>query len=319
MQRLVADPDERVQASALRGVSKKPTVPLAGKMLAPAIRRILTLSSVVIFGCAMVLMLGEGGMDKWRNRMWQGAEEFISALSWKSGLVVETINITGNNIVASEVLSDAMGITMGTPMALADLGGALDGLINLEWIRSAEVSRRWPSQIIVTVHERVPIAVWETFDGRVLIDKRGLSFGDSHINSFSVLPVIKGAGAPAEFPKLVAILEKKPFVKSNVVGAALIGERRWNLKVGKNLLVRLPEGNLEEAWGTFARHFEGNHLSLVGAVVADYTLPDRLVLQLEVNLMSETGDNLVDGLSSEGGIRIELGHARWDLGPRERG
>ena len=60
-------------------------------------------------------------------------------------------------------------------------------------------------------------------------------------------------------------------------------------------------------------------MSLVGAVVADYTLPDRLVLQLEVSLMSETGDNLVDGLSSEGGIRIELGHARWDLGPRERG
>ena len=319
MQRLVADPDERVRASVLRGGSGKPTPPFAGKILAPAIHRILMFSSVLIFGCAVALMFGDGGMEKWRNKMWQGAEEFISGLSWKSGLIVETINITGNNIVASDVLSDALDITIGTSMALVDLRGALDGLINLEWIRSAEVGRRWPNQIIVTVHERVPIAVWDTFDGRVLIDKGGLSFGDNHINSFSGLPVIKGAGAPAEFPKLVAILEKEPFVKSKVVGAALIGERRWNLKVGNNLLVRLPEGSLEEAWGTFARHFEGNHLSLVGAVVADYTLPDRLVLRLEVSLISETGDNLVHGHSSEGGISIELGRVHRDLRPRKLG
>ena len=319
MQHLVADPDERVRASALRGSSREPAVPFAGKMLAPATHRILALLSVLAFGCAMVFTFADGGLDKWRNRMWEGAAEFISSLSWKSGLVVETINIKGNSIVESDVLSDALGINMGTPMVLVDLSGALDGLINLEWIRSAEVSRRWPSQIIVTVRERVPIAVWETSEGRVLIDKRGLSFGDNHIHIFSGLPVIKGVGAPAEFPKLAAILEKKPFVKTNVVGAALIGERRWNLKVGETLLVRLPEGNFEEAWGTFVRHFEGNHLSLVGAVVADYTLPDRLVLQLEVSLMSESSDNLVGGSASEGGIRIGPGHVHRDLGARELG
>jgi len=279
----------------------------------------LMLSSLLVFGCAIVLMFAGGGMDKWRNRVGQGAVEFISVLSWESGLVVETIHITGNNIIASDVVSDALGITTGTPMALVDIRDALDGLIKLEWIRSAEVSRLWPSQIIVTVHERVPIAVWETSGGQEFIDKRGLSFGDGRTNIFSGLPVIKGTGAPAEFPNLAQILAKNPFVKSYVVGAMLIGERRWNLKVGENLLVRLPEDNLEEAWGTFARHFEGNHLSLVGAVVADYTLPDRLVMQLEVSLMSETGDNLVGGRSSEGDIKIEPGYVNRRLGSRELG
>lgn len=292
MQRLIAHPDERVRSSDLLRDTEELATSGIGKVTSGALHRILMFVLMLVFSSAVILVSIGGGKEVWRDKTGRGIAQFIGTISSELGLVVKTVTILGNNTVASEVFLDSLRVSVGDPMVLTDLSGALARLSGLEWVDTVEVSRRWPSEIIVAVTERKPVALWESSDGKVLIDKDGYSFGTSYIDNFLNLPLIKGVAAPEAFPKLLRFLEINSLVKSSVAGATLIGARRWDLQMKGNLLVRLPEVDLESAWPKFVKHFEENYLLLVGAVVADYTLGDRLILELGTNSARENLDGL---------------------------
>lgn len=293
MKRLIAHPDERVRASGLLRNADDLAESTIEKVQSSRKRRIFIFLSMVVFSCVVLSFFVDSGREIWREKVQRGAEQFVSALSSELGFVVKTITIVGNNTVAAEVLVDDLGIRVGEPMALADLGGALAKVSKLEWVHAAEVTRRWPSEIVIAVRERRPVALWDSSNGRVLIDQNGYSFGSSYVDDFSDLLMIRGVGAPEAFPALLHILETKSAIKSSIVGAVLVGDRRWNLRIRGDLLVRLPEVGLESTWTKFAEHFEKGYLSSVGAVVADYTLADRLILVLGINSAGKNFDSLV--------------------------
>ena len=161
----------------------------------------------------------------------------------------------------------------------------------------------------------MPVAVWESPDGRVLIDRDGYSCGNRYIDRYSNLPILTGMGAQAAFPRLLRILNTNSIVKSSVERAVLVGSRRWDLKMKGNLLVRLPEVAVERAWGKFTEHFEKDYLSLVGATVADYTLGDRLILVLDINSGGESHDNLVSRPTLEMIIKADQNQASHEIVP----
>lgn len=91
-------------------------------------------------------------------------------------LPVKNIAVEGARQLSPEEIVGATGIATGTPMGGVDTHAAAAGVAGLPWVKSATVSRLWPSTIAVDVTEHVAVAYVTGSDGDHLIDASGEEF-----------------------------------------------------------------------------------------------------------------------------------------------
>ena len=98
-------------------------------------------------------------------------------------------------------------------------------------------------------------------------------------DAFKTLPLVVGAGAPEAAAALLDDLAALPALKSRVVAAVRVGERRWNLHLSNGADVLLPEG-AEGAAMTKLMELQTSQALLDRPLqVVDMRLPDRLVVR----------------------------------------
>ena len=66
---------------------------------------------------------------------------------------------TGNRVVSAADVAAAAGVQHGDRMTGVDTGEVAARVEAMPWVRTASVSREWPSTVRVTVTERRPVAV----------------------------------------------------------------------------------------------------------------------------------------------------------------
>ena len=91
-------------------------------------------------------------------------------------LRVSGFEITGNTHSAEESVIDASGVATGANLVRVDAGQAARGVAELPWVRSATVSRRWPSTLAIEVTERRALMYSSEDDGDHLVDTEGRPF-----------------------------------------------------------------------------------------------------------------------------------------------
>jgi cell division protein FtsQ len=92
-------------------------------------------------------------------------------------LGVRGIEVHGNSIVTVDQVRAAARVPDGAPLASLDLGEVRRRVQTLPAVRQAQVTRDWPSTVVVTVTERTPVAVVSRPDKRYdLIDASGVVF-----------------------------------------------------------------------------------------------------------------------------------------------
>jgi cell division protein FtsQ len=102
----------------------------------------------------------------------------IWAVWFSSWLAVETIDVSGAQTVEASDIRARSGIDVGEPLARVDLASAERRVGALAVVRSVEVTRQWPNGVLISIEERVPIAVVE-IGGRLRgMDADGVVFRD---------------------------------------------------------------------------------------------------------------------------------------------
>lgn len=96
-------------------------------------------------------------------------------------LLIDTVEIEGNERYSDESIRSLTGLTAGQHMLFADFGAVREGIEGSPYLRVEGIERVWPNTIRITVAERAEAAVIETLDTDVIIDITGhvLSFGSS--------------------------------------------------------------------------------------------------------------------------------------------
>ncbi len=97
---------------------------------------------------------------------------------FSSVLAVQGVQVRGARSLSAAEVRDAAGVPPGAPLARVDLGTIESRVESMAMVRSAEVTREWPDQVLIRVEERVAVAVVD-IGGRVRgMDAEGVVFRD---------------------------------------------------------------------------------------------------------------------------------------------
>jgi cell division protein FtsQ len=169
----------------------------------------------------------------------------IQALSADAGFGIAEVHISGNTRTPPESVAAALGIEPGQSIFAADLKAARLRLMALDWIAEADVRRRYPDSINVTIVEKLPFALWQSPNGLYVVERSGGLITNKNVEALANLPKFIGAGANGG-ADLVDAISAHRAVSARVQAMERISNRRWNLILDGGVVVKLPEAGWQK-------------------------------------------------------------------------
>jgi cell division protein FtsQ len=200
-------------------------------------------------------------------------------------LAVGTVQVDGASTLSAEEVRNAAGIEVGTPLLRVDVDVAEARVARLPQIAAVEVTRGWPQSVVVTVVERVPVAVVGEVGRRSLVDRDGVLFDTvTGTPPPGVVPLevaAPGPGDPATVAALAALVALPEEVRDDVDRASAAGSEDITLTLTDGTLVQWggPEESRTKASVLTAlldRMADGD---LEPAGTVDLSTPDAVVLR----------------------------------------
>jgi len=186
------------------------------------------------------------------GRTVHGVSRGIDKAAANAGFGISEIHITGNRRTPYTQVLAVLGMQPGQSIFSANLYDALGRLSRLEWIAGAEVHRRYPDAIFVTLVERRPFALWQmpaNSQGEApiaVVERSGRVITTRDVETFRRLPKLVGAGAPAAAAELVDAVQAHRAVAARTMAYARVSSRRWNLILDDGVVVKLPESGWQK-------------------------------------------------------------------------
>ena len=192
-------------------------------------------ASVVL---ALLVVLAVSGVV---GRTVRGVRNAVSTTVADAGFGVYEIQINGNRRVPTGGIFAALGLSPGQSIFFIDLPAARARIMALDWIASADVVRRYPDTITVTVVEKRPFALWQSPRGVAVVERSGGVITTQGVDQFSRLPKLVGAGAPDHAADLVEAVMAHRAISARIAAYERVSDRRWNLILSDGVVVKLPE------------------------------------------------------------------------------
>ena len=124
-------------------------------------------------------------------------------------LGVQAVQVDGVTTLPADQVRETAGIEAGTPLLRVDIDAARARIARLPQVASVEVTRGWPHTVVVTVVERVPVAVVGEPGRRTLVDAEGVLFdtvtGEPPAGVVPLDVAEPGPGDPATMAALAAV------------------------------------------------------------------------------------------------------------------
>jgi cell division protein FtsQ len=199
----------------------------------------------------------------------------------RAGFEVKRVDVVGiRNMDSAPVYQVALGQT-SRAMPLVDVGEIRRELLEHGWVKDARVSRRLPDTLVVDIVERTPTALWQDSDRLALIDADGVVIDRVPVTQMPDLPLLIGPGANLRGPQLDRLLDAAPTIQPQLLSAAWVGGRRWDLALQTGEIIALPEGEeaARAALGKFADLDKSTGLLGRGLVRFDLRLPGKMIVR----------------------------------------
>ena len=200
-------------------------------------------------------------------------------------LGVSTVQVDGVTILPADQVRETAGIEPGTPLLRVDVGAARARIARLPQVASVEVTRGWPRTVVVTVVERVPIAIVGEPGRRSLVDAEGVLFdtvsGEPPAGVVPIDVAEPGPGDPATMAALAAVEALPAELRRDVAAAAATSAEDVSLTLTDGTLVRWggPEESDRKATALAALIEQLAEGGLEPAATIDVSTPKAVVLR----------------------------------------
>ena len=252
-----------------------------------AMRFGLSFASVAALGAGLVWGIQSG----WLPRELTALHDLTLNGTAKVGLSLQTVEVHGRGETRQADILGALAASRGAPLLGLDIDAMRERVAALPWIVSAEIERRYPDRLLVTVKEAEPMALWQRNQKLYLVSRAGKVIETADLGRYAKLLVIVGDNAPERAEALFDLLAEQPQLKSRVTAAVFVGKRRWNLRFDNGIDVKLPEENPASAWSRLADLQKQYGLLEKDVRIIDLRLSDQVVLRRAHPANSEDSDS----------------------------
>ncbi|HEY1384673.1 MAG TPA: cell division protein FtsQ/DivIB [Dongiaceae bacterium] len=275
----------RLEAPAVK-IARGRGNPVTARMVPPRKRpQPAWLRWTIRFGASFACCAAVGGAllwgfhSGWLPRQLATAGDAALTASADLGLNLQTVEVHGRGETKQADILGALEAARGEPLLSLDIDAMRERLTALPWIVSAEVERRYPDRLLVSVREAEPMALWQRNQKLYLVSRAGKVIETADLGRYSKLLVIVGESAPERADDLFDLLAREPDLKKRVTAAVFVGKRRWNLRFDNGIDVKLPEENPEVAWSRLADLQRQYRLLEKDVRIIDLRLPDQVVVR----------------------------------------
>lgn len=212
------------------------------------------------------------------------ARDVVAREGARWGLAVREVLVDGRAQTTAAEIMTALGVRRGDPIFNFDAAAARIALHELPWVREAEVERRLPDTIYVSITERQPLALWQNQGRMAVIDRDGVVIRGAEPGRFPQLKIVVGEDAPQFAADLVTLLASEPRLAARVTHGVRVAGRRWNLRLeampGVIVEVQLPETNAAGAWVRLARAERDGAIIQRNVTLIDLRMPEQMILRV---------------------------------------
>ncbi|MBP3036847.1 FtsQ-type POTRA domain-containing protein [Arthrobacter sp. zg-ZUI100] len=117
---------------------------------------------------------------------------FFALLFFSPALALKTVTVQGNSLLPTEEAQRALQPLMGEPLTTISDADVAALLADRPEVAGVEVIAQPPSEIVVSITERVPVAVLQSGESFLLIDAEGRTIGTAVNRAQARLPLIDG-------------------------------------------------------------------------------------------------------------------------------
>ena len=192
-------------------------------------------------GVVGIALLGGLFVSGFIGRTIHRTDKAIDAAVAGAGFELTQVHLSGNVRTSQVTIMAALGFTPGQSIFGVDLRAARARLMQLPWVKEAEVKRRYPDDIAVRIVEKVPYARWQSPKALYVVERSGALITDRGVQKFGNLPLLLGDGAPKVAPSFVDAVAHHRAIVARVQAYQYQSERRWNLLLDDGVIVKLPE------------------------------------------------------------------------------
>jgi cell division protein FtsQ len=192
----------------------------------------------------------------------------------------------------SDDLAEQIRVAAFVPLPASSLevhvGAVRERVEALDAVERARVRAQPNGVLEIRAIERVPVVLWRSASGLQLLDQNGVRVAevDSRLRRPDLL-LVAGAGAEAHVPEALALLDDARPVIERVRGLVRIGERRWDLVLDRDQVIRLPEDDPAAALRRVMALHTAEELLERDLLVVDMRDPRRPMLRLTEHAASE--------------------------------
>jgi len=264
--------------------------------MTPMIRRLVWVGLPVF---AVALFIGTYLADEVRrDGVTLMVEDVKAAVRERPEFMVRLMAIDGASPGVADDIREALPIDFPVSSFDLDLPRMLADVTALDAVARADLRVRPGGVLQLAIVERVPVAIWRNDGTLDLLDIDGHRVKPLALRAERPdLPVIAGPGADRAVGEAAALIAAALPLSDRLRGLVRVGERRWDVVLAGDQVIRLPESDPVRALEQVLALDEAQDLLARDVLAVDMRNPRRPTVQL--------GDGAADTLRE---IRVlELG------------
>ena len=228
----------------------------------------------------------------------KNAQKFSELIAHSPAFKVIDLRIISDDPAVVEKIKTSLALKF--PLSSLDIkvGTLKDQVERIKFVRSANVRLTSDGFIEIEVAIRKPVAIQRINEEFLLLDESGVEVDKVASRSKRLeLPLLVGVGADQRVREALSLLLEMRSLTTRVRGLVFIGERRWDIILDRNQIIKLPEIEPMKALKKIISLQEGRQLLDRDVLYLDFRNMDRPVLGLTDETSKELRElrNLVRG------------------------